>query len=55
MAHRFTLPTELELEKLITQVFEKMPDVDQSRLSVIESRLLQKAQRKKEKNLNKIP
>ncbi len=55
MTHRFTLPTELELEELIIQVFENMTSADQSRLSVIESRLLHKAQRKKEINLNKTP
>jgi len=50
------MPNEHDLEILITQVFESMPDADQAKLSMIESRLLQKARRKKtQNNLNKIP
>ncbi|MBL1141731.1 MAG: hypothetical protein HND53_06830 [Proteobacteria bacterium] len=56
MTHRFSLPTDAELEKLITQVYESMPSPDQSRLSLIESKLLQKARKNKDQNnLNKIP
>lgn len=56
MRHRFPLPTDAEIEKLITQVYEGMPNPDQSRLSLIESKLLQKARKNKsQKNLNKIP
>jgi len=56
MMHKFPLPTDAEIENLITQVFESMPDAGQSRLSLIENRLLQKARRKKsQNNLNKIP
>jgi len=55
MFHKFASVTEAELENLITQVFEKMPSADQSSLSVIESKLLLKAKRNKEKKLNKIP
>ena len=36
------------------QVYESLPKPDQSRLSLIESKLLQKA-RKNKNNLNKIP
>lgn len=38
MSHR--LPTDAEIEKLITQVYEGMPSPEQSRLSSIESQLL---------------
>jgi hypothetical protein len=55
MSHRFSLPTEAEMENLITKVYESMPNADQSRLSLIENRLLQKAKKNKQKNLNKIP
>ena len=56
MAHRFSIPTDIELENLITRVFKSLSDADQSRLLIIESRLLQKAKRNKsQKNLNKIP
>ena len=55
MTHRFALPTDVEIENLITRVFESMPDADQSRLSIIESHLLQKTRRNKERNLNKMP
>jgi hypothetical protein len=55
MTHRFALATEAELENLITQVYESMPIADQSKLSLIENRLLQKARKNKQKNLNKIP
>ena len=55
MTHRFSLPTDVEIENLITRVFESMPDADQSRLSIIESHLLQKTRRNKERNLNKMP
>ena len=56
MSHKFSMPDDNDLEYLIKQVFESMPDVDQSRLSMIENRLLQKARRDKpQKTLNKIP
>jgi hypothetical protein len=56
MTHRFPILTEAEMENLITQVYESMPIPDQSRLSLIESKLLQKARENKDnKNLNKIP
>ena len=56
MAHRFPLPTDAELESLVTQAFESMPQADQVKLSFIENQLLQKARRnKRQKNLNKIP
>ncbi len=53
MSHR--LPTDAEIEKLITQVYEGMPSPEQSRLSSIESQLLKNIKINKEKNLNKIP
>lgn len=53
--HNFALPTELALEKLITQVYEDGRPADQTRLSIIESQILQKAIRNNSKNLNKIP
>jgi hypothetical protein len=50
------MPDERDLEYLVAQVFESMPSADQSKLSVIERRLLQKAMRnKRQNNLNKIP
>jgi cytoskeletal protein RodZ len=56
MTHRFSSPTDTEIENLIMQVFASMPDADQSKLLLIENRLLQKARRSKpQKNLNKIP
>ncbi len=56
MTHRFALPTDAEIEKLITQVYESLPYPDQSRLSLIESSLLAKAKNNKSQNkLNKIP
>jgi cytoskeletal protein RodZ len=53
--HKYALPTELELEKLITQTFENSSVADQVKLSVIENRILLEAKKNKEKNLNKIP
>jgi len=53
--HNFALPTELALEKLITQVYEAADPIDQNKLSTIESQILQKAKRNNAKNLNKIP
>lgn len=56
MTHRFLIPTDAELENLIVQVYESLPNPDQSRLSLIESKLLQQARKNKtQKNLNKIP
>jgi len=56
MMHRFTMPTDAELETQIARVFESMPSADQAKLSMIESRLLQKARRdKSQKTLDKIP
>lgn len=55
MMHKFALPSEAELENLIKQVFETAPNSDQSRLLMIESRLLLKAKGDKERKLNKIP
>lgn len=55
MTHRFASPTEVELENLIAHVYESMPNADQSRLSLIENRLLQRASKNKQKKLNKIP
>jgi len=56
MSHRFSLPTEAEIENLIMQVYEFMPNPDQSRLSLIENKVLLKARRNKPKNkLNKTP
>ena len=56
MSHKFSLPDESGLEYLITQAYESMPIADQSRLSLIESKLLQKTRKNKDqKNLNKIP
>tara|TARA_R110000782_G_scaffold125273_4_gene216822 strand:+ start:3377 stop:3505 length:129 start_codon:yes stop_codon:yes gene_type:complete len=37
--HKFALPTELELEKLITQTFGNEAIVDQEKLSIIDNRL----------------
>jgi hypothetical protein len=54
--NKFSLPTEAEMENLIVQVFESLPNPDQSRLSLIESKLLNKTRKIKDrKNLNKIP
>ena len=47
MSHR--LPTDAEIEKLITQVYEGMPSPEQSRLSSIESQLLKNIKINKEK------
>jgi hypothetical protein len=56
MMHRFSLPTEAEMENLITQVYEGMFNPDQSRLSLIESKLLRESKKdKSQNNLNKIP
>lgn len=56
MTHNFSLLTDAEMENLITQVYESLPNPDQSRLSLIENKLLYKAKRNKsQKNLNKIP
>ncbi len=56
MTHNFQLPTEAEMENLITQAYESMPIPDQSRLSLLEGKLLYKARKNKpQKNLNKIP
>jgi|GEM_PF-3248787 len=56
MTHNYQLPTEAEIENLIAQVFESRPNPEQSRLSLIESKLLQKARKNKyQKNVNKIP
>lgn len=55
MTHKFASPTEAELENLITKVYESMSIAEQSKLSLIESQLLQKTRKNKEKNLNKIP
>jgi hypothetical protein len=56
MTHKFPIPTDAEIENLITQVYESMSIPDQSRLSLIESKLLRKARRNKpQNNLNKIP
>lgn len=56
MSHRFSLPTEIEMENLIMQVYESMPAPEQSRLSLIEHKvLLQARKNKSKKNLNKTP
>ncbi len=56
MTHKFPPVSESEVEHLIVQVYESMPDADQSRLSTIESRLLLHAKRTRtQKSLNKIP
>jgi hypothetical protein len=56
MTHRYPLPTDTEIENLIVQAYESLPNPDQSRLSLIESKLLNKARKNKDqKNLNKIP
>ena len=56
MPYKFSLPDESGFEYLITQVYESMPNADQSKLSMIESRLLLKSRKNKDQNkLNKIP
>ena len=55
MTHKFTQPTDIGLEKLITRAFESMPEAEQSRLSLIESRILRETEKNKQKKLNKIP
>jgi len=56
MTHRFTAPNEVELENLLGQVFESMPGADESRLLLIENRVLQTASRNsRRKNLHKTP
>ena len=55
MTHRFTQPTDIGLEKLVTQAFESMPEAERSRLSLIESRILRETEKNKQKKLNKIP
>jgi len=56
VTHNYQPPTESEMENLITQVYKSLPNPDKSRLSLIESKLLQKARKNKsQKNLNKIP
>ena len=56
MMHRFPLPTDAEIEKLISQVYEGMLNPEQSRLSLVESKLLRETKKNKpQKNLNKIP
>lgn len=56
MSHRFSLPTDAEMEGLISQVYGSMLVPEQSRLSLIESKLLQETRKNKsKKNLNKIP
>ncbi len=56
MVHNYQLPTEAEIENLITQVYESMSIPEQSRLSLIESKLLKETRKNKsQKKLNKIP
>lgn len=55
MTHKFSFPTDTEMENLIKQVFESMAVAEESRLSAIESQLLQKAERNKQIKLNKLP
>ena len=56
MTHRFTTPSDAEIESLIVQALESLPNAEQSRLSLIEGKLLQKAKKdKSQNNLNKIP
>ncbi len=56
MTHNYPLPTEAELENMITQAYESMSIPEKSRLSLIESKLLKEADKNKpQKNLNKIP
>lgn len=55
MAHKFATPTEAELENLVIQVYQSMPSADQSKLSLIENRLLLKARKNNKKSLNKMP
>jgi cytoskeletal protein RodZ len=56
MRHSFTSPTDSDLENLIKQAFEAMPGADQSRLSFIESQVLQKAAKlESRKKLNLMP
>ena len=56
MTHKFSSPTDSEIEELITQVFEGMLKPEQSRLSLIETNLLRETRKNKsQKNMNKIP
>jgi hypothetical protein len=56
MSHKFPLPSDTEIENLITRAYKDLPKPDSSRLSLIESNLLQQAKGKKsEKKLNKMP
>lgn len=56
MTHNYPLPTDSEMESLIVHVYESMPVPEQSRLSLIESKLLRGAKKSRsEKRLNKIP
>jgi len=56
MTHRFPIPSDAEIESLIVQALESLPNAEQSRLSLIEGKLLQKAKKdKSQNNLNKIP
>jgi hypothetical protein len=56
MTHSFASPTDAELENLIKQAFEAIPDADQSRLSLIEHQVLQNfGSTSHRKRLNKLP
>ena len=55
MTHKFTPTTDIGLEKLITRAFESMSEAEQSRLSLIESRVLRETGKNKQKKLNKMP
>ncbi len=56
MTHRFPLPDDVRLEKLIEQVFLEQYSAEQEKLNRIEANLLRKIkQQKPVKKLNKMP
>ena len=56
MAHRFPLPDDADLEKMIGQAFDIQYRPESERINRIEEHLLHKIKRRKpENNLNKIP
>ncbi|MEM6998347.1 MAG: hypothetical protein AAF419_00735 [Pseudomonadota bacterium] len=56
MAHNYPVPSDTDLEQMITQSFAALPEPDYSSLKLIEERVFRKARlQKREKNLNKIP
>ena len=56
MTHNFPVPDEMQIEKLVISVYERLPSAEISRLNRIEERLTRKLLlRKPERNVNTLP